>query len=347
MANQGPLSANFSHLQVVDEQLVRLGALAEKYFADDPNTSLIKMRQFGELLAKHVATQMGLYDTEKEESQYELLRRLRDEGALTHETYQLFGEIRRMGNVANHANQGDQASALNILKMGWQLGVWFQRTFVKVDFNTGDFVYPSVASETVALREELERLAAQVEAANAKVESLLQKQQLVAEKRRSPTFDKYRRSAIAASNLVYLDEAQTRQIVDAQLRAAGWEADTVHLRYTNGTRPERGRNLAIAEYPTASGPADYVLFIGLMPIAVVEAKRKNVDVSAALVQAKRYSRDIALTKEMQSPGGAWGEYRIPFAFSTNGRPYLRQLETKSGIASFDEFESRAGWMVFA
>ena len=331
MANQGPLSVNFSHLQVVDEQLVRLGALAEKYFADDPNTSLIKMRQFGELLAKHVATQMGLYDAEKEESQYELLRRLRDEGALTHETYQLFDEIRRMGNVANHANQGDQTSALNILKMGWQLGVWFQRTFVKVDFNTGDFVYPPVASETITLREERERLAAQVEAANAKVESLLQKQQLVAEKKRSPTFDKYRRSAIAASNLVYLDEAQTRQIVDAQLRAVGWEADTVHLRYTNGTRPERGRNLAIAEYPTASGPADYVLFIGLMPIAVVEAKRKNVDVSAALVQAKRYSRDIALTEEMQSPGGAWGEYRIPFAFSTNGRPYLKQLETKSGI----------------
>ena len=146
MKSQNQSSANFSHLQAYDEQLVLLGALAEKYFADDPNTSLIKMRQFGELLAKHVATQMGLYDTEKEESQYELLRRLRDEGALTYETYQLFGEIRRMGNVANHANQGDQTTALNLLKMGWQLGVWFQRTFVKADFKAADFVEPSAIS---------------------------------------------------------------------------------------------------------------------------------------------------------------------------------------------------------
>lgn len=331
MKSHPHISENFSHLQTVDEQLVRLGTLAENYLTDDPNTSLIKMRQFGEMLAKHVATQMGLYDAEKEESQYELLRRLRDEGVLIYEIYPLFGEIRRAGNAASHTNQGDQATALNILKMGWQLGIWFQRTFVKADFKVGDFVIPSAANETVSLREEREKLAAQVDAANAKVGSLLKKLQLEGEKRRSPTFDKYRRSAVAAGNLVYLDEAQTRQIIDAQLRAAGWEADTVNLRYNRGTHPERGRNMAIAEYPTASGPADYVFFIGLMPVAVVEAKRENVDVSSTLTQAKRYSRDIALTDEMQSPGGAWGEYNVPFAFSTNGRPYLKQLETQSGI----------------
>ncbi len=331
MKSQNRFPVNFSHLQACDEQLVRLGALAEKYFADDPNTSLIKMRQFGELLAKHVATQMGQYDIEKEESQYELLRRLRDEGALTYETYQLFGEIRRAGNMASHANQGDQATALNILKMGWQLGVWFQRTFVKADFNAADFIEPSVISETDALLEEREKLAEQVEKAAAKVEAMLQKQQAESEKKRSTTFEKYQRAATAASQFVHLDEAQTRQIIDAQLDAADWEADTVNLRFNNGTRPERGRNLAIAEYPTTSGPADYVLFIGLMPVAVVEAKRKNVDVSAALVQAKRYSRDISLMDDMHSPGGEWGVYKIPFAFSSNGRPYLKQLETHSGI----------------
>jgi len=31
------------------------------------------------------------------------------------------------------------------------------------------------------------------------------------------------------------------------------------------------------------------------------------------------------------PGGAWGEYRIPFVFATNGRPFLQQLRTQSGI----------------
>jgi len=325
------IRSNFDFLGKSNEQLARLGSLAEKYYMDDPNTSLIKMRQFGELLAKHAATQMGLYTTEREESQYELLRRLRDEKVLPSDIFQLFDQLRYFGNTANHANQGDQATALNILKMGWQLGVWFQRAFVKPDFKTVEFVPPSVINETDALQEERERLAAQVETANAKVESLLEKQQEEAGKKRAATFEKYRQAAVNASQLMYLDEAQTRQIIDAQLRAAGWEADTVHLRYNRGTRPERGRNLAIAEYPTASGPADYVLFIGLMPVAVVEAKRGNVDVSSKLVQSKRYSRGFTLTNEMQSPGGAWGEYHVPFAFSTNGRPYLKQLETQSGI----------------
>ena len=44
----GLCSPNFAFLAEHDEQLVRLAALAERYFADDPNTSLIKLRQFSE-----------------------------------------------------------------------------------------------------------------------------------------------------------------------------------------------------------------------------------------------------------------------------------------------------------
>jgi hypothetical protein len=50
---------NFAFLEPHDPQLVRLGMLAERYFPDDPNTSLLKLRQFGELLAQLVAAQMG------------------------------------------------------------------------------------------------------------------------------------------------------------------------------------------------------------------------------------------------------------------------------------------------
>jgi len=78
-----------------------------------------------------------------------------------------------------------------------------------------------------------------------------------------------------------------------------------------------------------------VLFVGLTPIAVVEAKRKNVDVSGSLQQAKRYSRTFTPSQETVLPDQNWGEgaaaFRVPFAFSSNGRPYLRQLATKSGI----------------
>lgn len=114
MKQQLPSSSSFSHLQACDDQLVHLGVLAEKYYTDDPNTSLIKMRQFWELLAKHVATKMGTHQTEKEETQFDLLRRLRSEGVLPYEIYQLLDQIRYAGNKANHANQGEATTALNI-----------------------------------------------------------------------------------------------------------------------------------------------------------------------------------------------------------------------------------------
>jgi type I restriction enzyme R subunit len=165
--------------------------------------------------------------------------------------------------------------------------------------------------------------------------------------------------AAAATAATELDEAETRVLIDAQLRAAGWEVNSKTLRWPQGARPEKGKNRAIAEVPTYSkddgdGFADYVLFVGLQPYAVVEAKRKNKKVPSHLEQAKRYSRGLAAAVPVNdathaAEGGAlaWGWkislaakptdplYLVPFLYSTNGRPYLRQLEAESGVWFLD------------
>ncbi len=138
-----------------------------------------------------------------------------------------------------------------------------------------------------------------------------------------------------AAEEVDLDEQATRKIIDQQLRDVGWEADTTALRHSKGARPQKGKNLAIAEWPTANGPADYVLFAGLTPLAVVEAKRRNTDVAGKIPQSKRYSIGYQITDEQTSAGGPWGECQVPFLFSANGRDYLKQLRTKSGIWFLD------------
>ncbi|MBD2428656.1 hypothetical protein [Phormidium sp. FACHB-1136] len=58
------LSPNFVFLKRHEPQLVRLGTLAERYFKEDPCTCLIKLRQFGELLAQLTAANAGLYRDE-------------------------------------------------------------------------------------------------------------------------------------------------------------------------------------------------------------------------------------------------------------------------------------------
>jgi type I restriction enzyme R subunit len=105
------VSPNFAFLDAHDPQLVRLGVLAEQYFASDPNTCLIKLRQFGELLAQLAAAKVGLY-VSSDERQIDLLRRLRERGLLKGEVDRLFHEVRRAGNEATHTLAGNHRTAL-------------------------------------------------------------------------------------------------------------------------------------------------------------------------------------------------------------------------------------------
>ena len=156
------VSRNFGFLRVYEPQLDRLGALAERYFADDPSTCLIKLRQFGEELARQLAARSGLLVT-PEELQSDLLRRLKFERVVPTEVLDLFHQVRILGNRAAHDGYGDHRDALTTLKIARQLAIWFHRTFGKdAGFKPGPFVPPSApqaASES--LIEELEELRAE------------------------------------------------------------------------------------------------------------------------------------------------------------------------------------------
>lgn len=135
-------SANFHFLHAHSPQLVRLGTLAEHYFKDDPNTCLIKLRQFGELLAQTTGANAVLFSS-PDEPQADLLRRLQLERILPAEVAELFHHLRRAGNRATHDQAGDHAEALACLKVARQLGIWFHRTFgTDRTFAPGPFVPP-------------------------------------------------------------------------------------------------------------------------------------------------------------------------------------------------------------
>lgn len=135
-----------------------------------------------------------------------------------------------------------------------------------------------------------------------------------------------------------LTEEETRLLIDEQLRAAGWEADTEELRYGKGVRPEKGKNLAIAEWPLKKGFADYALFIGLEFIGIIEAKRRSKNILSDIEQAKNYARLVEQNgDEIIYP--PYGDYFVPFLFATNGRPYFKQFEEKSGIWFLDARKS--------
>jgi len=193
-------------------------------------------------------------------------------------------------------------------------------------------VYEALAEEASARYAALKaQFDAHLQAANA--------QPITASAQEIQTFS---RRAAKAAQKVAMDEASTRQLIDQMLRDAGWHADTLQLSYAKGARPERSRNLAIAEWPVqGKQSADYVLFAGLTPVAAVEAKRLNINVAGKIGQAERYARGFEIDATHEAswfeegrqgpwPDGQDAAFNLPFAYSCNGRPLIKQSPEASG-----------------
>ena len=135
--------------------------------------------------------------------------------------------------------------------------------------------------------------------------------------------DVRKQQAREAASRFDLSEGEARELIDAQLRASGWEADSVVRTWENGARPQVGRNQAIAFYPAGNGYADYLLVCGTTPVAIVEAKRRNHDLVRALSEAEAHVRAFS------SSGGGASEIRRVYA--SNGRPFANEADRKHGI----------------
>ena len=81
-------------------------------------------------------------------------------------------------------------------------------------------------------------------------------------------------------------ETKARQQIDQKLEQAGWVIqDMKQLNLA------AGMGVAVREYPTDSGPADYVLFINRNAVGVIEAKKDSAgeNLTATEAQTERYA----------------------------------------------------------
>lgn len=82
-------------------------------------------------------------------------------------------------------------------------------------------------------------------------------------------------------------ETKARLIIDAKLAAAGWRVQDlkqINLGAAVG--------VAVREYPTDTGPADYVLFVHREPVGVIEAKADEVILTFVEYQTERYAKSL-------------------------------------------------------
>lgn len=316
------MESNFSFLEGEFPSLANLGALAEGYQDSDPNSSLTKLGMLGEQMVAMIFK----FDRLREPDDVTAVSRiniLKREGILPPDAVAVLHLLRKARNQAVHQGWGDSATVKQFLPIIHSLCGWFVQT------------YSSAPVDVPPYRTELKRTAEIRDLEQQSDELRSADERKAADAKPMARQDRLERSQRASAARVRTED-ETRVLIDEQLRQAGWEADTRRLRHSRGTRPTKGRNLAIAEWPTDStvgryGQADYALFIGTQLVGVVEAKPEHVDIPSVIDdQASDYSRMIK-GEHAQYVIDHWGDFKVPFLFATNGRDYLEQLETKSGI----------------
>ena len=324
------MKSNFAFLNKDFPVLFNFGHLAEEYCYSDSNSCLMKLGMIGETIINLMFT----YDRiplPVDNTAVKRIDALYREGLLTQDLVDILHTLRKVRNKAVHENYASVTDAVALLPMAHSLCEWFMQTYGDWNYQHHEFVMPAPQQQAKAADKAAEektetRLAQEAEAKAAKMEAIPK--------------DSRRKRASQAASQRQRTEAETRYLIDQQLRQVGWEADTENLRFSKGIRPVKGRNLAIAEWPTDStvgnhGRADYALFIGLQLVGIIEAKAEHKDIPSVLdYQGKDYPLNIRAA-DAQYQVGTWGSYKVPFTFATNGRPYLEQYKTKSGIWFLD------------
>lgn len=327
------MKSNFAFLKSHFPVLANFGILAEKYCYSDSNSCIMKLGMIGETIVNLMLT----YDKIKIPTDCNAVTKIKIlslQGLLTPDLSDILHALRKARNKAAHTNYENIKEGQTLLEMAYSLCEWFMQTYGDLQYKHCKFVMPTEA-DAKSITDNDDKAAEQ---------KMLEETEKIAAAAKAVAADERRKRALAAASQRQKSEAETRYMIDAQLRKVGWEADTENLRYGKGIRPQKGKNLAIAEWPTLSsagnkGRADYALFAGEKLVAVIEAKAEHKDIPSVIdYQCKEYAQNIRPEDEKYVIA-AWGKYKAPFVFATNGRPYLAQLETKSGIWFLDLRES--------
>lgn len=327
--------SNFEFLATEFPILYNIGQSAEFNLHTDPVSSLFKLRLFAEKLTAKLFEEHFL-EFPRENSLHNQLKTLQFEGALPGSVKDLLFAIKNTGNLAVHQHKGTIEDANRMLFSAFKVGKWFYQTYSEVnkDISSVRFSAPKNLDARHALHE-LEKQYGELEA---------NFNQMLDQRERGGIADErakeIRRRSEKAASRIEMSEDETRVLIDQQLRSSGWEVNTPELNYKlRGTLPQRGRNMAIAEWPCGSKWADYALFVGAELYGIIEAKKYATDISTNLRQSKIYAGLVEDKHDIELLG-EWFDYKVPFLFSTNGRPYLEQIKTKSGVWFLDVRKER-------
>jgi len=250
--------SNFNFLQNDWQGLAKIGEMAEYMLYKDPNTAIMKLRQFGEELVK-LMLKAENFTYDKNVLPVDRILILKRAGLIPADIDNILTSLRKKGNDAIHNYYRDEKKAETFLSLAVKLGAWFQEVYGT------DYLFQSESveykkPENIDYEKEYQKLVERTDEIEKELENIKTVPHLASREDR--------KKLISKKKEIEFTEEETRLIIDKQLIDAGWEVDTKVLNYKlNKTLPEKKRNIAIAEWPCIKengrkGFADYALFLG-------------------------------------------------------------------------------------
>lgn len=327
MKNEDCRMSNFQTTEEEYRQYAKLATSAESLIYSDPKSSVAVFGNFAEQLTREIMHLEGFGDWNLK--QIDRINELKYRGDYPPIVTKYLDDIRNIRNLADHDHQFivSKRQALEVDKKAYIIWNYFLEVYSQDEVK--EYKTPIDQANIFQLQQEqIEQLKKELEEARkAQTPVEVSKELQVKRHKISVQFAKKHQ----------LTEAETRQLIDRQLQQAGWEADSENLNnWKYKTAPQKGHNMAIAEWVLPNGQrADYALFKGLEFYGIVEAKKWDQDIAGQMAQPKEYSREVPFRSDYLLVDNDMGEYKVPFIYTANGRPYLKQYKEKSGIWFWD------------
>lgn len=327
MKNEDCRMSNFQTTEEEYRQYAKLATSAESLIYSDPKSSVAVFGNFSEQLTREIMHLEGFGDWNLK--QIDRINELKYRGDYPPIVTKYLDDIRNIRNLADHDHQFivSKRQALEVDKKAYIIWNYFLEVYSQDEVK--EYKTPIDQANIFQLQQEqIEQLKKELEEARkAQTPVEVSKELQVKRHKISVQFAKKHQ----------LTEAETRQLIDRQLQQAGWEADSENLNnWKYKTAPQKGHNMAIAEWVLPNGQrADYALFKGLEFYGIVEAKKWDQDIAGQMAQPKEYSREVPFRSDYLLVDNDMGEYKVPFIYTANGRPYLKQYKEKSGIWFWD------------
>lgn len=327
MKNEDCRMSNFQTTEEEYRQYAKLATSAESLIYSDPKSSVAVFGNFAEQLTREIMHLEGFGDWNLK--QIDRINELKYRGDYPPIVTKYLDDIRHIRNLADHDHQFivSKKQALEVDKKAYIIWNYFLEVYSQDEVK--EYKTPIDQANIFQLQQEqIEQLKKELEEARKAQKPVEVSKELQA---------KRHKISVQFAKKHQLTEAETRQLIDRQLQQAGWEADSENLNnWKYKTAPQKGHNMAIAEWVLPNGQrADYALFKGLEFYGIVEAKKWDQDIAGQMAQPKEYSREVPFRSDYLLVDNDMGEYKVPFIYTANGRPYLKQYKEKSGIWFWD------------